>query len=481
MASPDTVVAVTVEPDGEIDIDILEKVAGGVSAPTLQKKPSINNDWAAQQASTHLGSTDTSGAADPVQPGDKTGSVSTTLVHGNSDGVGVDGTAAAGGHAGAQVSGLHAGVQAGVQAGGSAGVGENVNFGHGLTLDTTVAAGGHVAATAGPTGATLQGAGSAGFNETLHLTPAVTLGESGTIAGTVSAHIGLTGVSGQVTGGANIHIGMDTDGHVTVAGTTLSGHTGMGEDLNATGVAQAKLGLTGIGAGAEGQASMVISAGESGGIHGHGLSATQSGSVTMGAYAQGDAEAEIGKYTGADGKSHIGVQAGANAMVGDAVTLTEGTTVSAHGVSYSNAVSVTDPGELGAKIGGGVGVSGGELTLNVHGALGFALAGVGDNITLGVNVKPLENAGESAIHALTPIVEHGAEQALHTVTPVVEHGLQTAAHDIGTTAQHVQTTVTHGLESTASTVGHGVESVASKVGSSISNAAHDVEHALSSY
>ena len=173
-------------------------------------------------------------------------------------------------------------------------------------------------------------------------------------------------------------------------------------------------------------------------------------------------------------EKHIGIQAGANAMVGDAITVSEGGSISGHGVSVGGTISATDPGEVGVKFGGGADISHGELTLNIHGAVGFALAGLGGSETIGINIKPLENLVGSVAHG----IEHAALPVLeHTVAPVLEHAATTAVHDI-TSAAHVVAPV---LEHAAATVVHDVSSAAHTVESGISSAAHTVEHALHSY
>ena len=216
------------------------------------------------------------------------------------------------------------------------------------------------------------------------------------------------------------------------------------------------IGLTGADAGAEGQASVTISVGQSEhGSLGHGVTGSQSTTVTIGAYATGSAEAHAGHYTDADGKSHIGVQYGAGGMVGDAITVTETASVSNHNGSLGGSVSVTDPGQLGVKFGGGADYSGGEVHLHVNGAVGFALAGVGGGLDIGINAHPLIQAGQA--------IEHGATTAAHDVASVattaghaIEHGATTAVHDVASVA----TTAGHAIESTASNVGHAIEHAA---------------------
>ena len=227
------------------------------------------------------------------------------------------------------------------------------------------------------------------------------------------------------------------------------------EGANATGTASASIGPTGASIGASGQASATISIGETegGNLH-NGFTGSQSTTVTIGAYAQGDVEAHAGKFTGADGKSHIGVQYGANAMVGDAVTVTEAGQVQGHGVTLGGSVSVTDPGQLGVKIGGGADISHGELNLNIHGAVGVGLFGVGGGLNVGIDLKPIEAVG-------------------HTI----EHGAVAVGQDIAHTAQ----TVGQDIEHTAQTVGSDISHAAQTAGSDISHAATTVAHALHSY
>ena len=151
-----TTIDIEIEQNGEIDITVLEKVAGGVSMPTLQKKPEQNNQWALQHGNEAVHDASTGGGA--VQPGDVHGSVSTTLAHGSAGGVSVDATAGASGQAGVD----HSSTSVSAHAGGQAGITATVGLGHGVSVTETAGASGSATAHAGPTGVGVAVTGTAG-------------------------------------------------------------------------------------------------------------------------------------------------------------------------------------------------------------------------------------------------------------------------------------------------------------------------------